>query len=77
MNPVNHTRAASTVAVYKMEPYVVAADVYAVPPHTGRGGWTWYMGSAAMGPFTSAWMEKSSKIIPSPFLTIVRNTGLR
>ena len=32
---------------YKVEPYVVAADVYAVPPHTGRGGWTWYTGSAA------------------------------
>ena len=30
-----------------MEPYVVAADVYAVPPHVGRGGWTWYTGSAA------------------------------
>ena len=29
-----------------MEPYVVAADVYAVSPHTGRGGWTWYTGSA-------------------------------
>ena len=34
------------VAVYKVEPYVVAADVYAVAPHTGRGGWTWYTGSA-------------------------------
>jgi cyclic beta-1,2-glucan synthetase len=33
--------------IYKVEPYVVAADVYAVPPHTGRGGWTWYTGSAA------------------------------
>jgi cyclic beta-1,2-glucan synthetase len=31
---------------YKVEPYVAAADVYAVPPHTGRGGWTWYTGSA-------------------------------
>jgi hypothetical protein len=34
------------VATYKVEPYVVAADVYAVSPHTGRGGWTWYTGSA-------------------------------
>src|SRR5262249_41138858 len=34
------------VATYKVEPYVVAADVYAVAPHTGRGGWTWYTGSA-------------------------------
>jgi len=33
--------------VYKVEPYVAAADVYAVAPHTGRGGWTWYTGSAA------------------------------
>jgi len=31
---------------YKVEPYVMAADVYSVPPHTGRGGWTWYTGSA-------------------------------
>ena len=35
------------IGTYKVEPYVVAADVYAVPPHTGRGGWTWYTGSAA------------------------------
>jgi cellobiose phosphorylase len=34
------------IATYKVEPYVVAADVYALPPHTGRGGWTWYTGSA-------------------------------
>ena len=34
------------MARYKVEPYVVAADVYAVSPHTGRGGWTWYTGSA-------------------------------
>ena len=34
------------VAIYKVEPYVVAADVYSVAPHTGRGGWTWYTGSA-------------------------------
>ena len=34
------------IATYKVEPYVVAADVYAVSPHTGRGGWTWYTGSA-------------------------------
>ena len=47
INPVNHSRSAEKAAVYKVEPYVVAADVYAVPPHTGRGGWTWYTGSAA------------------------------
>ncbi len=37
---------AAGIATYKVEPYVVAADVYAVAPHTGRGGWTWYTGSA-------------------------------
>jgi cellobiose phosphorylase len=47
INPVNHSRSAEETATYKVEPYVVAADVYAVPPHTGRGGWTWYTGSAA------------------------------
>ena len=46
INPVNHTRTQETVAVYKVEPYVVAADVYAVLPHVGRGGWSWYTGSA-------------------------------
>ena len=46
INPINHARNAEEIAVYKVEPYVVAADVYAVTPHTGRGGWTWYTGSA-------------------------------
>ena len=46
INPVNHTRCAAGVAVYKTEPYVMAADVYAMAPHTGRGGWSWYTGSA-------------------------------
>jgi cellobiose phosphorylase len=46
INPVNHARSAKEVATYKVEPYVVAADVYAVSPHSGRGGWTWYTGSA-------------------------------
>jgi cyclic beta-1,2-glucan synthetase len=46
LNPVNHTRTADEVLRYRAEPYVVAADVYSVPPHTGRGGWTWYTGSA-------------------------------
>jgi cellobiose phosphorylase len=46
INPVNHGGSAEGIATYKVEPYVVAADVYAVPPHTGRGGWTWYTGSA-------------------------------
>ncbi|WP_238346170.1 GH36-type glycosyl hydrolase domain-containing protein [Luteimonas saliphila] len=46
INPVNHARDAGAIATYKVEPYVVAADVYAVPPHVGRGGWSWYTGSA-------------------------------
>jgi len=46
INPVNHARSPEEVVTYKVEPYVVAADVYAVSPHTGRGGWTWYTGSA-------------------------------
>jgi cellobiose phosphorylase len=46
VNPVRHGRTAEDVAVYKVEPYVVAADVYSVAPHTGRGGWSWYTGSA-------------------------------
>ncbi len=47
INPVNHGKSAKGIERYKVEPYVVAADVYARPPHTGRGGWTWYTGSAA------------------------------
>ena len=46
LNPVNHGITAADIATYKVEPYVIAADVYWVPPHTGRGGWTWYTGSA-------------------------------
>jgi cellobiose phosphorylase len=46
INPVNHARSPEEIATYKVEPYVVAADVYSLPPHTGRGGWTWYTGSA-------------------------------
>jgi cyclic beta-1,2-glucan synthetase len=46
INPLNHTRSPEAIATYKVEPYVVAADVYALSPHTGRGGWTWYTGSA-------------------------------
>jgi len=46
INPVNHARSPEGMATYKVEPYVVAADVYALPPHIGRGGWTWYTGSA-------------------------------
>jgi cyclic beta-1,2-glucan synthetase len=46
LNPINRTSTRTDVHRYKVEPYVVAADVYSVPPHVGRGGWTWYTGSA-------------------------------
>jgi cellobiose phosphorylase len=46
INPLNHARSPEGIATYKVEPYVVAADVYAVSPHIGRGGWSWYTGSA-------------------------------
>ncbi|MFA6557063.1 MAG: glycosyl hydrolase family 65 protein, partial [Candidatus Obscuribacterales bacterium] len=46
INPVSHANSPEKVAVYKVEPYVVSADVYAVSPHVGRGGWSWYTGSA-------------------------------
>ena len=46
INPINHTRTPDDVERYKTEPYAVAADVYAHPMHLGRGGWTWYTGSA-------------------------------
>ncbi|MEX2344466.1 MAG: glucoamylase family protein [Balneolaceae bacterium] len=46
INPVNHSLNEDDVSVYKVEPYAVAADVYGEPPLTGRGGWTWYTGSA-------------------------------
>jgi cyclic beta-1,2-glucan synthetase len=47
INPLSHGSTPAGIATYKVEPYVVAADVYALVPHTGRGGWTWYTGSAA------------------------------
>jgi cyclic beta-1,2-glucan synthetase len=46
LNPINHASTRAGVHRYKVEPYVMAADVYAEPPHVGRGGWTWYTGSA-------------------------------
>jgi cyclic beta-1,2-glucan synthetase len=46
LSPIWHASSAEKVAVYQTEPYVVAADVYGEPPHVGRGGWTWYTGSA-------------------------------
>ena len=52
LNPINHARTRADVHRYKVEPYVVAADVYTIAPHVGRGGWTWYTGSAA-------WMQRA------------------
>jgi len=51
LNPVQHAASEAGCARYKVEPYVVAADVYAIAPHIGRGGWTWYTGS-------SGWMYR-------------------
>ncbi len=51
LSPMHHARDAASVAVYRVEPYVVAADVYGAAPHVGRGGWTWYTGS-------SGWMYR-------------------
>jgi cellobiose phosphorylase len=47
INPIAHGASPAAIETYRVEPYVVAADVYAVTPHVGRGGWTWYTGSAA------------------------------
>ena len=66
INPVNHGRTAEEIAVYKVEPYVTAGDVYSVVPHTGRGGWTWYTGS-------SGWMYR---LITEYFLGVSRTGNL-
>ncbi len=47
LNPISHALDGAAADRYKVEPYVVAADVYSAAPHIGRGGWTWYTGSAA------------------------------
>jgi cyclic beta-1,2-glucan synthetase len=46
LNPINHASSQTGAHRYKVEPYVVSADIYSMPPHVGRGGWTWYTGSA-------------------------------
>ena len=46
INPIKHGESADGIAFYKVEPYVIASDVYSLAPHAGRGGWTWYTGSA-------------------------------
>jgi cyclic beta-1,2-glucan synthetase len=52
LNPINHARTRTDMHRYKVEPYVVAADVYSAEDHIGRGGWTWYTGS-------SGWMQRA------------------
>lgn len=47
LNPINHALTYDDMQTYKVEPYVMAADIYSVAPHAGRGGWTWYTGAAA------------------------------
>jgi cyclic beta-1,2-glucan synthetase len=56
LNPVEHTRTPGDYAVYRTEPYAVAADVYSVEGHAGSGGWTWYTGSA--GWMYRVWLEE-------------------
>jgi cellobiose phosphorylase len=46
MNPVNHGNSNAAIHRYRVEPYVVCGDLYSMPPNVGRGGWTWYSGSA-------------------------------
>jgi cellobiose phosphorylase len=46
LNPINHSSQPEEMKRYKVEPYVMSADIYGAPPHTGRGGWTWYTGAA-------------------------------
>ena len=46
LNPIHHASTRAAIHRYKVEPYVACADVYTQPPHVGRGGWTWYTGSA-------------------------------
>ena len=46
LNPISRASTRAGVHAYKVEPYVVAADIYSVPPHARRGGWTWYTGAA-------------------------------
>jgi cyclic beta-1,2-glucan synthetase len=55
LNPIEHTRDAEAVWHYAIEPYVVAADIYRLPGRVGRGGWSWYTGSAAW--MYRAWIE--------------------
>jgi cellobiose phosphorylase len=65
INPVRHGNSEAAIGIYKVEPYVVAADVYLNPQHVGRGGWTWYTGSAG-------WMYR---LITESFLGLYLETN--
>jgi len=65
INPVNHGRTPEEIAVYKVEPYVLSADVYANESHGGRGGWSWYTGSAG-------WMYR---LIVESFIGLTQEAG--
>lgn len=69
LTPIHHARNAAEVARYQVEPYVVAADIYGTPPHVGRGGWSWYTGSAG-------WMFRVA-VESILGITIVRGQWLR
>ena len=65
LNPINHSRTPEEAARYRLEPYVMAADVYSVAPHVGRGGWSWYTGSAG-------WMHRAGL---EAILGVTRESG--
>lgn len=74
LNPINHSADADEVLKYKVEPYVLAADVYSAEPYIGRGGWTWYTGSCgwmyrAGLEFILGFQVKASEIIMSPCIS--------
>ncbi|MFZ1413702.1 MAG: hypothetical protein WAS73_03845 [Defluviicoccus sp.] len=77
ISPVTHGGSAEAEARYKVEPYVIAADVYGTEPHVGRGGWTWYTGSAAwmyrvfLESLLGVWMEEGTTLVVRPRLPAV------
>ena len=79
INPINHSSTRASIQRYKVEPYVVAADVYSEPPHVGRGGWTWYTGSAGWmyraGHRIYSWPSPSGSV-PAPRPRAFPSTGL-
>jgi cyclic beta-1,2-glucan synthetase len=74
LNPINHSRDHEEMNRYKIEPYVVAADIYSVAPHVGRGGWSWYTGSAGWlyrlitETFLGLRLEEGKRLTFSPIL---------